>query len=71
MQLEYDGMPEDYLEQYQERVAAVTLETLSRVAEEHLHPEKSLLLVVGKEEDFAQPLSSFGLVNRIELKKYK
>ena len=71
MQLEYDGMPEDYLEQYQERVAAVTLETLGRVAEEHLHPEKSLLLVVGKEEDFAQPLSSFGLVNRIELKKYK
>jgi zinc protease len=71
MQLEYDGMPEDYLEQYQERVAAVTLETLGRVAEEHLHPEKSLLLVVGKEEDFDQRLSSFGLVNRIELKKYK
>jgi zinc protease len=71
MQLEYDGLPEDYLEQYQDRVAAVNLEKLRRVAEKHLHPEKSLLLVVGKEEDFDQPLSSFGLVNRIELKKYR
>jgi predicted Zn-dependent peptidase len=71
MQLEYDGLPEDYLEQYQGRVAAVKLEKLGRVAEKHLHPEKSLLLVVGKEEDFDQPLSSFGLVNRIELKKYR
>ena len=70
MQLEYDGLPEDYLERYPERVAAVTLEDLGRVAERHLHPEKSLLLVVGKEEDFDQPLSSFGLINRITLKKY-
>jgi predicted Zn-dependent peptidase len=70
MQLEYDGLPEDYLERYPERVAAVTLKDLGRVAEKHLHPEKSLLLVVGKEEDFDQPLSSFGLINRISLKKY-
>ena len=71
MHLEYDGLPEDYLAHYQERVASVTLEDLGRVAEKHLHPEKSLLLVVGKEEDFEQPLFSFGLVNRIELRKYK
>ena len=71
MQLEYDGLPEDYLEKYQERVAAVSLEDLGRVAEKHLHPGKSLLLVVGQEEDFDKPLSAFGLVNRIELKKYK
>jgi predicted Zn-dependent peptidase len=71
MQLEYDRLPEDYLEKYQERVAAVNLEDLGRVAEKHLHPEKSLLLVVGQEEDFDKPLSTFGLVNRLELKKYK
>ena len=70
IQLEYDGLPEDYLEKYQARVAAVTLKDLERVAEKHLHPEKSLLMVVGKEEDFDKPLSSFGLVNRIELKKF-
>jgi len=71
MQLEYDGLPEDYLEKYQQRVAAVSLEDSGRVAEKHLHPEKSLLLVVGQEEDFDKPLSAFGLVNRLELKKYK
>jgi predicted Zn-dependent peptidase len=71
MRLEYDGLPEDYLVHYQERVASVTPEDLGRVAEKHLHPEKSILLVVGKEEDFDQPLFSFGLVNRIELRKYK
>jgi len=70
MQLEYDGLSEDYLERYPERVSAVTPKDLGRVAERHLHPEKSLLLVVGKEEDFDQPLSSFGLINRIPLKKY-
>ena len=70
MKLEYDGLPSDYLEKYQERVSAVSLEDLSRAAREHLHPGKSILMVVGKGEDFEQPLSSFGAVQQIELKKY-
>ena len=70
MQLEYDGMPEDYLEKYPQRIAAITLEDLDRVVEKYLHPEKALLVVVGKEEDFDQPISSFGPVNRVELSKY-
>jgi predicted Zn-dependent peptidase len=68
MRLEYDGLPDDYLEKYQERVAAVTAADLQRAAREYLHPEKSVLVVVGKEEGFEKPLSSFGSVNRIELK---
>jgi predicted Zn-dependent peptidase len=70
MQLEYDGMPEDYLEKYPQRIAAITLEDLDRVIAKHLQPERSLLVVVGKEEDFDQPLSTFGPVKRIELPKY-
>ncbi len=70
MDMEYDGLPEDYLEKYPERVAAITLDDLDRVVEKHLHPERSLLVVVGKEEDFDQPLSSFGPVQQIELRKY-
>jgi len=70
IQLEYDGLPEDYLEKYPERIAAITLEDLDRVVEKNLHPERSLLVVVGKEQDFDQPLSSFGPVNRIDLPKY-
>jgi hypothetical protein len=51
-------------------VSAVTLEDLGRAARDHLHPEKSILMVVGKGEDFDRPLSSFGAVQQIELKKY-
>jgi zinc protease len=67
MKLEYDGLPEDYLEKYQERLAAVTAADLQRVARAHLHPDRSVLVVVGQEKDFEKPLSSFGTVNRIEL----
>ena len=67
MRLEYDGLPEDYLERYQERVAAVTVADLARVAREHLHPDRFLWVVVGREKDFEKPLSSFGPVRRVEL----
>ena len=70
IQLEYDGLPGDYLEKYQERVGAVTFEDLERAAAKHLDPGKSLLVVLGKEEDFDRPLSSLGIVKRIELKSY-
>ena len=70
MQLFYDGQPEDYLEKYPQRLGAVTLEDLDRAAEKHLHPESALLVVVGKEENFDGPLSSFGTVKRIDLPKY-
>jgi predicted Zn-dependent peptidase len=68
MRLEYDGLSDDYLEKYRERVASVTVADLERAAREHLHPEKSVLVVVGREEGFEKPLSSFGTVTRIELK---
>ena len=70
MQLAYEGLPEDYLEKYPQRLAAVSLEDLDRAVEKHLHPESALLVVVGKEEDFDGPLASFGAVKRIDLPKY-
>ncbi len=70
MKLEYDGLPNDYLEKYRLRVSAVTQADLARTAREHLHPEKAVLLVVGKEADFDRPLSQFGTVQQVELKKY-
>ncbi|MBP1717308.1 MAG: hypothetical protein H6Q43_746 [Deltaproteobacteria bacterium] len=70
MQLAYDGLPDDYLEKYPQRLAAITLENLDRAVEKHLHPESALLVVVGKEENFDGPLSSFGTVKRIDLPKY-
>jgi len=70
MEQEFDLLPPDFFRTYPERVKAVTLADLHRVADEHLHPEKALLLVIGKENDFDQPLSIFGPVHRIELQRY-
>lgn len=70
MQLEYDQMPSDYLEKYPDLVAAVGLKDLERVGSNYLLPEKSILLVVGKEEDFEKPLSALGPVYKISLPKY-
>jgi hypothetical protein len=37
------------------------------VAREYVHRDRIALLVVGKEEDFDRPLSSFGPVTRIDV----
>ncbi|HSR09858.1 MAG TPA: pitrilysin family protein [Thermodesulfobacteriota bacterium] len=71
MWVEYDRRPEDLLEKYRDRIAAVTPEDIARVAREYLTPENSVLLVVGKEENFDRPLSTFGEVKKVELKKYR
>jgi len=69
MELDYYGYPEDYLETYLGNINSVTREDVLRVAREHIHPEKMVILVVGKAEDFEKPLSTFGEVRTIELKK--
>lgn len=68
MLAKYDNLPEDFLEKYQENISKVTLEDIKRVAESYLHPDKSILVVVGKSKDFDRPLSEFGKVREIELK---
>lgn len=67
MHLEYDGMPEDFLERYQENISKVTLGDIGRVARKYLHPDRSVLVVVGNGKDFDKPLSEFGEVHKIEL----
>lgn len=66
--IEYKGLPFDYLDTYVDKVKAVTREDILRVARKYLHPDKAILLVVGNKEKFDRPLSEFGEVNTIELK---
>jgi len=68
MQLEYDSLPEDFLERYQENISQVTIEDIQRAAKGHLHPYKSILVVVGNGKDFDKPLSEFGEVCEIGLR---
>ena len=68
MLAKYDNLPEEFLEKYQENISKVTLEDIKRVAESYLHPDRSILVVVGNSKDFDKPLSEFGKVHEIELK---
>lgn len=66
--IEYEGLPLNYLETYLENVQAVTQDDIQRVARKYLHPDQIKILVVGDREKFDKPLDNFGKVNVIELK---
>ncbi|MBI2560597.1 MAG: insulinase family protein, partial [Planctomycetes bacterium] len=55
--IEYDGLPLDYLDTYVDNVKAVTKKDVLRVAKKYLHPDEMILLVVGNKEKFDKPLS--------------
>ena len=65
----YDKLPKEFLETYRERIAAVTLDDVNRVAEKYLYPDDMILMVVGDNKSFDKPLSEFGKVTVIPLEK--
>jgi len=67
-ELEYYGLPKDYLETYRDRLSAVTLDDLRRVAREYLHPDSMTLLVLGH-PDSREALDSLGEVEEIQLRE--
>lgn len=66
IQLEYDGLPKDFLQQLRDKVIKLTKEDLLRAAREHLHPDRLKILAVGPPET-ARVLASFGEVKEIKL----
>jgi predicted Zn-dependent peptidase len=67
--LEYYGLPADFLERFRDSVAKVTRDDIQRVAKKYLHPGGLVLLAVGKQDRFDQPLSTFGKVTTIILEE--
>ncbi len=61
MRLDFYGYPPDYLARYRERLAAVTVEDVQRVARRYLHPDRQLLVLVGDRRVFADELNGLGL----------
>jgi zinc protease len=47
----YTGRDPQYWETYRDRVRAVTIDEIQRVAQKYLHPDKLVILVVGNVED--------------------
>lgn len=68
VRLDYYNYPEDYLENYQQRVSAVTVEDVQRVARQYLHPDKLQIVLVGDSEKYAEAVGNMGLpVTTIDL----
>ena len=67
MELEYDGLPKDFLQQLRARVIALTKEEVLAAAKKHFNPERLHIVAVGSGEALPKLLSGFGDVKEIKL----
>ncbi len=58
--LDFYGYPVDFTSRYPEQVKALTAQDLLAAAKNNIHPDDLQILLVGDENDFAEPLSSLG-----------
>jgi zinc protease len=55
------GLPDDYYETYRPRIRAVTVESVARAAQQHLHLDRLQILAVGDRQRVEAPLRELGL----------
>lgn len=67
VELEYDGLPKDFLQQLRARVVALTKEDILRAAQKHFRPNRLTIVAVGPGEALPKLLSGFGEVKEIKL----
>ncbi|MDY0269645.1 M16 family metallopeptidase [Trichloromonas sp.] len=69
MRLDYYDYAPDYLQTYRDRIAAVTVADVQRVARLYLHPDRQQLVLVGNPAEFDAAPESLGLpVKKLERK---
>ncbi len=54
----YD-LPEDYLQTYRDKIDAITIEDVQRVAQKYIHPDKIALVIVGDAEEMLPQIKSY------------
>ena len=67
IELEYDGLPKDFLQQLRARVITLTKEDILAAAKKHFQPERLKIVAVGSGETLPKALSTFGEVKEIKL----
>ena len=67
MDLEYDGLPKDWLQQIRDKVVKLTKEDIQRAAKAHFNPDRLRILAVGSGEALSKVLAGFGDVKEITL----
>jgi hypothetical protein len=58
MQYDYNGLPDDFLQQQKKAVEKVTAEDVVAAANSKLKPDSMFIIVLGNAKDFDQPLDS-------------
>lgn len=59
------GLPDDYLQTYRDKIDAVTIEDVQRVANQYIHPPKLALIIVGDAEEILKQAKSYA--DKIEI----
>jgi len=67
VELEYDGLPKDFLQQLRAKVVRLTKEDVLAAAKKHLRPERLKIVAVGSGEALPKALATFGDVKEIKL----
>jgi zinc protease len=60
MRLDFYDYPDDYLESYRDKVAALTLADIQQAARDHLQTERMSIVLIGSEQGFEAPLATLG-----------
>lgn len=67
VELEYDGLPKDFLQQLRTKVVRLTKEEVLVAAKKHLRPDQLKIIAVGSGEALPKALATFGDVKEIKL----
>lgn len=67
VELEYDGLPKDFLQQLRAKVVSLTKEEVQAAAKKHLRPDRLKIVAVGSGEALPKALATFGEVKEIKL----
>ena len=65
--VELYGLGNNYLAGYLDNIAAVTAQSIRRAAEKYIHPDKLLIVVVGKGDVIRESLKKIAPVTELEL----
>jgi zinc protease len=61
------GLPNDYYDTYLERLQAITVEDISKVAKKYIRPQNAIILVVGNKDECVPKLGQFAKSGKVEL----
>ncbi len=61
VRLDYYGYPKDYLETYRQKIAAVSIADIQRVAQQYLHPDALQIVLVGDGQLYSNEIEKLGL----------